>query len=65
MRNFGFAGYDRVVYVGTNGKMAEAARRWDSRRSTAIDNSSPRTGRIMPRYTTALAGIPGISDRAL
>jgi dTDP-4-amino-4,6-dideoxygalactose transaminase len=23
MRNFGFAGYDKVVYVGTNGKMSE------------------------------------------
>ena len=23
MRNFGFAGYDQVVYVGTNGKMGE------------------------------------------
>ncbi len=23
MKNFGFAGYDRVVYVGTNGKMSE------------------------------------------
>ena len=23
MKNFGFAGYDRVIYVGTNGKMSE------------------------------------------
>jgi dTDP-4-amino-4,6-dideoxygalactose transaminase len=25
MKNFGFAGYDNVVYVGTNGKMSEIA----------------------------------------
>jgi len=25
MRNFGFAGYDKVVYLGTNGKMSEIA----------------------------------------
>ena len=25
MRNFGFAGYDEVVYLGTNGKMSEMA----------------------------------------
>ena len=25
MKNFGFAGYDRVVYLGTNGKMSEAS----------------------------------------
>ena len=23
MRNFGFAGYDQVIYIGTNGKMSE------------------------------------------
>ncbi len=23
MRNFGFAGYDNVIYLGTNGKMTE------------------------------------------
>lgn len=25
MKNFGFAGYDRVIYIGTNGKMNEAS----------------------------------------
>ena len=25
MKNFGFAGYDNVIYIGTNGKMTEAA----------------------------------------
>ena len=25
MRNFGFSGYDRVIYPGTNGKMTEIA----------------------------------------
>ena len=25
MRNFGFAGYDNVIYIGTNGKMNEAS----------------------------------------
>ena len=29
MRNFGFAGYDEVSYVGTNGKMSEVAAAWD------------------------------------
>ena len=26
MKNFGFAGYDNVIYVGTNGKMSEVVR---------------------------------------
>ena len=30
MRNFGFGGYDNVVYIGTNGKMTEVARPWGS-----------------------------------
>ena len=25
MKNFGFAGYDNVVHIGTNGKMSEVA----------------------------------------
>lgn len=25
MKNFGFAGYDRVIYIGTNGKMSEVS----------------------------------------
>ena len=25
MKNFGFAGYDNVTYIGTNGKMTEAS----------------------------------------
>ena len=25
MRNFGFRGYDNVIYLGTNGKMSEVA----------------------------------------
>ena len=28
MRNFGFAGYDRVIYLGINGKIPRFARQW-------------------------------------
>src|SRR5205085_11055845 len=40
MKNFGFAGYDEVIYVGTNGKMSEvsalACRRHSSRHTATV-----------------------------
>ncbi len=61
MKNFGFAGYDNVIYIGTNGKMNEvsAAMGLTSLESLAefidINRHNYKT------YLQGLDGIPGIS----
>jgi dTDP-4-amino-4,6-dideoxygalactose transaminase len=61
MRNFGFAGYDRVVYVGTNGKMGELSAAMGLTSLEAIDTFVAANRANHASYTTALAGIPGIT----
>jgi dTDP-4-amino-4,6-dideoxygalactose transaminase len=60
MKNFGFADYDEVVYVGTNGKMTEpaAAMGLTSLESEAAFVAANRANYLA--YDTALRGIPGI-----
>jgi len=60
MKNFGFAGYDDVVYVGTNGKMSEvsAAMGLTSLESLAEFTAINRLNYW--QYRDELAGIPGI-----
>ena len=60
MRNFGFAGYDNVVYVGTNGKMSEVAAAMGLTSLEAIDEFTAANRRNHEAYRRALAGIPGI-----
>ena len=38
MRNFGFAGYDRVIYLGVNGKMTEVCAAMGLTSLEAIDD---------------------------
>jgi dTDP-4-amino-4,6-dideoxygalactose transaminase len=61
MRNFGFAGYDQVVYPGTNGKMNEisAAMGLSSLDSLDLFVATNRHNYFI--YREQLAGIPGIS----
>jgi dTDP-4-amino-4,6-dideoxygalactose transaminase len=61
MRNFGFAGYDNVVYLGTNGKMPEvaAAMGLSSLEEMGAILEANRTNHL--RYREGLAGLPGVT----
>jgi dTDP-4-amino-4,6-dideoxygalactose transaminase len=61
MKNFGFSGYDKVVYVGTNGKMNElsAALGLTNLESMEVFTSTNRAN--LEVYRSGLEGISGIS----
>jgi len=61
MRNFGFAGYDQVVYVGTNGKMGELSAAMGLTSLDAIDEFVAVNRANHSAYGAALAEIPGIT----
>ena len=61
MRNFGFAGYDQVVYVGTNGKMSELSAAMGLTSLDAMDEFIAVNRDNHAAYAEALAGIPGVT----
>ena len=61
MRNFGFAGLDRVVSRGINGKMTEACAAMGLTSLEAIDEIIACNARNYDAYRLGLAGLPGIS----
>lgn len=61
MRNFGFAGYDRVTHLGVNGKMTEVCAAMGITCLEAIDGIVAINRRNHEAYAQGLAGIPGIS----
>jgi dTDP-4-amino-4,6-dideoxygalactose transaminase len=63
MRNFGFAGYDTVVYIGTNGKMCEAAAAMGLTGLESMDAFIATNAENYRTYTEALAGIDGVALR--
>jgi dTDP-4-amino-4,6-dideoxygalactose transaminase len=60
MRNFGFAGYDRVVYVGTNAKMNEISAAMGITNLESMDEFFETNRRHYRTYERSLAGVPGI-----
>lgn len=60
MKNFGFAGYDNVVYVGTNGKMTEISAAMGLSSLERLDEFIAVNRRNYAAYSTNLEGIPGI-----
>jgi dTDP-4-amino-4,6-dideoxygalactose transaminase len=60
MTNFGFAGYDRVVYLGTNGKMTEIAAAMGLTSLESLDEFVSTNFHNYCQYKLALADIPGI-----
>lgn len=60
MRNFGFAGYDRVLYVGTNGKLSEVCAAMGLTSLEALDEIIAVNRRNYECYRTNLEDIPGI-----
>jgi dTDP-4-amino-4,6-dideoxygalactose transaminase len=61
MRNFGFAGYDSVIYPGTNGKLTEIAAAMGLTNFEDLDDFVAINRRNYHCYREAVALIPGLS----
>jgi dTDP-4-amino-4,6-dideoxygalactose transaminase len=64
MRNFGFRGYDNVIYIGTNGKMTEVCAAMGLTSLESIDEFVETNRRNHSAYRRELHGIPGVSVMA-
>lgn len=60
MKNFGFAGYDNVIYIGTNGKMNEVSAAMGLTGLECLDEFIEANRRNYLAYRRALDGIPGV-----
>lgn len=60
MRNFGFSGFDNVVYPGTNGKMVEVCAAMGLVNLDYIDTVIEANRRNYHAYREALAGLVGV-----
>jgi dTDP-4-amino-4,6-dideoxygalactose transaminase len=61
MKNFGFAGKDRVIYIGMNGKMPEISAAMGLTGLDALDEFIATNRTNYDAYRAAVAGVPGIS----
>jgi dTDP-4-amino-4,6-dideoxygalactose transaminase len=61
MKNFGFAGYDNVTYIGTNGKMTEASAAFGLTLFESLEKIRAANCRNYRLYREVLRGVPGIS----
>ena len=60
MKNFGFAGYDNVIYIGTNGKMPEVCAAMGLVNLDSIEAIISANRRNYETYRRELAGVPGL-----
>jgi dTDP-4-amino-4,6-dideoxygalactose transaminase len=60
MKNFGFAGYDNVIYIGTNGKMTEVCAAMGLTSLESLDEFIHANRANYDAYRNRLAGLPGI-----
>jgi dTDP-4-amino-4,6-dideoxygalactose transaminase len=60
MKNFGFSGYDNVIYVGTNGKMTEVAAAMGLTNLESLETFTEANRRNYRAYRRSLSGVPGI-----
>lgn len=60
MKNFGFAGYDRVLDIGTNGKMNEVSAAMGLTSLESLDAFIAANYRNYRRYEQNLARVPGV-----
>ena len=61
MQNFGFRGYDNVIYLGTNGKMSEVAAAMGLTNLENLDELIERNHASYRAYVRHLAGIAGVT----
>jgi dTDP-4-amino-4,6-dideoxygalactose transaminase len=60
MKNFGFAGYDNVVYIGTNGKMSEISAAMGLTSLESLDKFISINRLNYKKYALELKDLPGI-----
>lgn len=60
MTNFGFAGYDRVNYIGTNGKMSEVSAAMGLTSLESMNDFIAMNLVHWKQYREELAGLPGV-----
>ncbi len=60
MKNFGFAGYDNVIYIGTNGKMSEVSAAMGLTGLESLEEFIAVNRRNYEQYLRELSGIPGL-----
>lgn len=60
MKNFGFRGYDNVVYIGTNGKMIEVSAAMGITSLESLEELIAINRRNYEAYRTELKDIPGV-----
>ena len=60
MKNFGFAGYDNVVYIGTNGKMSEVSAAMGLTGLESLGEFIATNRRNYRRYRAGLDGLSGL-----
>lgn len=61
MKNFGFAGYDNVVYIGTNGKMIEVSAAMGLTSLESLNKVIDINCRNYHAYLDQLADLPGVT----
>jgi dTDP-4-amino-4,6-dideoxygalactose transaminase len=61
MKNFGFAGYDHVIHIGTNGKMNEMCAAMGLASLADMDAIVEINRQNYRQYQTELAGLPGVN----
>jgi dTDP-4-amino-4,6-dideoxygalactose transaminase len=61
MKNFGFAGFDNVIYLGTNGKMSEISATMGLTSLESVEEFIQSNRHNYQCYQEELAGIPGVS----
>jgi len=61
MRNFGFAGYDRVISLGTNGKMSEVCAAMGLTSLEGLTERAAINRRNHRAYRVQLAGVKGLT----
>src|SRR5207249_4166229 len=61
MRNFGFVNYDRVIYLGVNGKMTEVCAAMGLTSLDSMETLVQVNWTNYQRYKAGLEGLPGIS----
>jgi dTDP-4-amino-4,6-dideoxygalactose transaminase len=61
MKNFGFSGYDNVIYIGTNGKMNEFSALMGITNLESVDDFISTNYRNYKLYKRELGDMPGVS----
>lgn len=61
MKNFGFAGYDNVIYIGTNGKMSEIAAAMGITGLEDVEGVFATNSANYKEYQSELENIPGVN----